>query len=447
MLIRLIAKNIYSFNEQVEFALIPDKEQHLSWHKRSCNNITGLRLGAIYGANGAGKTNVIKVLSFLQGIIKNGKINQPQELIRFKLDARCKEEPTTVAIEFFDNAKVYYYSITYNTEGILYEGLSESKPDEDLCIFERQFEGKESIVFGKDYIMSDKNRMFIELLEEKLIKRNNLLITYLAINNGDDFKDISAAYNWLTKNLRVVMSSRTNPNISDLLDGNSELLDFTNALIKNSETGVLGIRLEVETLKPGENISKEEYDFMSHSLNQQSEYPLHRGGIDLGTSIVKENGELKRKKLSTTHITMDGEKEDFYIGDESEGTRRLLHYVPALYDVLYKNKTVVIDEIESSIHPLLIKEIISKISNAQNGNTGQLIFTTHESGLLDQEILRRDEIWFAQKRIETGSSILYSLSDYNVHHTANIENGYLNGRYGGIPFLSNLHDLHWNNEQ
>ena len=89
----------------------------------------------------------------------------------------------------------------------------------------------------------------------------------------------------------------------------------------------------------------------------------------------------------------------------------------------------------------MIKSIIHKISAMENA-AGQIIFTTHESGLLDQDIFRPDEIWFAQKDSEQATK-LYPLSDYNIHRTANIENGYLAGRYGGIPFLSNLKDLHW----
>jgi AAA15 family ATPase/GTPase len=115
--------------------------------------------------------------------------------------------------------------------------------------------------------------------------------------------------------------------------------------------------------------------------------------------------------------------------------------MPALAGIVNNEEVYLIDEIERSIHPIIIKEIISKIS-LDTSAKGQLIFTTHESCLLDQEILRPDEIWFAQKDVN-GASKLYSLSDFNIHNTANIENGYLNGRYGGIPFLSNLQDLNW----
>jgi AAA15 family ATPase/GTPase len=115
--------------------------------------------------------------------------------------------------------------------------------------------------------------------------------------------------------------------------------------------------------------------------------------------------------------------------------------MPLFYAVTRAGGVYIVDEIERSVHPIMIKDIVRKISESESA-VGQLIFTTHESGLLDQDIFRPDEIWFAQKDSEQATK-LYPLSDYNIHRTANIENGYLAGRYGGIPFLSNLKDLHW----
>jgi AAA15 family ATPase/GTPase len=107
-------------------------------------------------------------------------------------------------------------------------------------------------------------------------------------------------------------------------------------------------------------------------------------------------------------------------------------------------KKYIVDEIERSIHPILIKELISKFSKEEN-TKGQLIFTSHESNLLDQDILRTDEIWFAEKN-NRGETKLYSLSDFKEHSTIDIRKGYLQGRYGGIPFISNLQDLNWHKE-
>jgi len=102
---------------------------------------------------------------------------------------------------------------------------------------------------------------------------------------------------------------------------------------------------------------------------------------------------------------------------------------------------VVIDEIECNIHPMLIKELIAKFSFDES-TQGQLIFSTHETSLLDQDIFRPDEIWFTEKKAD-GCTDLYSLSAFHVHHTIDIRRGYFAGRYGAIPFLGNLRDLNW----
>ena len=159
------------------------------------------------------------------------------------------------------------------------------------------------------------------------------------------------------------------------------------------------------------------------------------------SNIIYDQGQVVLKTLVAIHTDNNGDITEMPITRESDGTRRIIEYMPLLYAITRQNAVYIVDEIERSIHPILIKEIIRKLSYG-DGAKGQLIFTTHESALLDQDIFRPDEIWFAQKDTDQATQ-LYPLSDFNIHKTANIENGYLNGRYGGIPFLSNLKDLHW----
>lgn len=162
-------------------------------------------------------------------------------------------------------------------------------------------------------------------------------------------------------------------------------------------------------------------------------------------SYVREHGRVIAKRVEAMHRAADGHEEAFALGMESDGTRRLLNFMPMLHDVTHGGKVYVIDEVEDSIHPMLIKQLVTLLSRDEQ-TRGQLIFTTHETCLLDQGVLRTDEIWFAEKDPD-GCTRLYSLSDYNLQGTANIENGYLAGRYGAIPFLANVNDLHWNDEQ
>ena len=159
------------------------------------------------------------------------------------------------------------------------------------------------------------------------------------------------------------------------------------------------------------------------------------------SNIVVEDGIIYLKTLVGLHKNADGSEVEISIDMESDGTRRLIEYMPLLLSVAKDDNVFIIDEIERSIHPIMIKTLMKKISENKEAK-GQIIFTTHESCLLDQSIFRPDEIWFVQKDIDQSTRI-YPLSDFNIHKTANIENGYLNGRYGGIPFLSNLSDLKW----
>ena len=151
------------------------------------------------------------------------------------------------------------------------------------------------------------------------------------------------------------------------------------------------------------------------------------------------------KELKTVHSEKNNYISSFDLKDESDGTIRLLELLPVFYGIISTKRVFVVDEIESSIHPTLINELINKFSLDEK-TEGQLIFTAHESTLLNQNIFRQDEIRFVEKD-KNGESDLYTLSAFKEHKTINIRSGYLNGRYGAIPFLSNLNNLNWHDTQ
>ena len=223
-----------------------------------------------------------------------------------------------------------------------------------------------------------------------------------------------------------------------MFDKDKEMFDYANNLIGKLSTGVVGLSVSSSEIK-----KTDENSFIFDRLKEDPNSISETRNIITGDVVnyVKEGEKVMAKRIRASHINNEGQSVTFGFGLESDGTQRLVDYLPMIYDIIYNDNVIIIDEIERSIHPIIIKELISLLS-AKDDMKGQLIFSTHESCLLDQDILRTDEIWFAQKNQE-GSTQLYSLSDFNVHSTANIENGYLNGRYGGIPFLTNLKDLHW----
>ena len=121
-------------------------------------------------------------------------------------------------------------------------------------------------------------------------------------------------------------------------------------------------------------------------------------------------------------------------------------FIPFLADSLKNKKVLIIDELDKSLHPFLVQYIVEIFNDAEiNKNGSQLIFNTHDTNLLDLNILRRDQIWFTEKNSETGESDLYSLSDFSVRKQENVENGYMLGRYGAVPFIKNDFNL-WEEE-
>ncbi len=448
MLIRFTMKNLYSFNNETEFNVFPSKTQKHEHHKLNLNGIEALRLNAIYGANGSGKSNLIKAISLLKKMIIKGKVINDLDDVKFKLDSNNQNLPVSYGIELYAKSKIYYYTLTFDEHGILNEALYESLKKEDRLIFERSFEEeKQKIVFETEYMKNDKNKLFIDVLSEKLLKRNELLLSFLKENYKEEINEVDAIFNWFDETL-VIINPNTRPDaIAHFLDVNKELGEFSNNFIKSINIGIskIGVFKKEIGESVGDSFNGQVKEVIDYVTNNPDKLRILRMNTGEEFAFSYENGKVMSKVLFTSHQDKLGNSIPFSTIMESDGTKRLIDYLPAINGIINEEKVYLIDEIERSIHPITIKEIIRKIS-LDTTVKGQLIFTTHESCLLDQDILRPDEIWFAQKDID-GSSRLYSLSDFNVHHTASIENGYLNGRYGGIPFLSNLKDLNWHTHE
>ena len=445
MLIRFIAKNIHSFKEETEFNLFPNKTQGLQHHKVKHGDFEFLRFSAIYGANGSGKSILIKAISFLKTLVAAGKLPPETEELKFNLNYENLKSPVSLGIEFIESNKTYFYTVTFDVDRILYEYLAESHKETDILVFERFFDDEiQKIKFHKDYYKTDKDKLFVEVLSEKLIQKNELLITFLSKKYPEDFKSVRIAFNWFDETLEIIKPDAKPAGMAHILDKVSEIKDFANKFIPSLNTGISEIEVEKKKFEEfiGNNDTKLKKGIIENLKDEPNGLSIlrnHETGEEI--TFVYENDEIVAKRLITKHQTPFGKSIDFHLGQESDGTKRLIDYIPAFQGIINDRKVYIIDEIERSIHPMTIKEIISKLALDENIK-GQLIFTTHESNLLDQDILRPDEIWFAQKDID-GSSKLYSLSDFKIHNTINIENGYLKGRFGGIPFLGNLKDLNW----
>lgn len=445
MLLRFAADNIMSFKEAVEFNTFPSSKSHShEWHKVSCGHATVLRMSAIYGANGAGKSNLLKCISLLKSMVgaeKLGELAMTDDLY-FRLDEKGKTRPSELAIEFFANGRIFYYHIVFNRLEIVEEELMISQKNKDIPIFSRK---NNDVNVRAEYLKPGDKDNFIEVFLDamnRIIRPDMPALSFFGHYYPEELPLVKDAFDWLT-HLQVVLPAMRIGYLPHVLDGDSDFADLVNNIIPELKTGIsrLTVRKEVineEEVRGNSAISK--------ALAAAKEKPgkprmLMETRNNEISNVVVEDGIAYLKTLVAIHTDANGRDVEMNMTMESDGTRRLIEYMPLLYAVLKRDKVFVVDEIERSIHPIMIKTLMSKISENREAR-GQIIFTTHESCLLDQAIFRPDEIWFAQKDVDQ-STQLYPLSDYNIHKTANIENGYLNGRYGGIPFLSNLADLKW----
>lgn len=446
MLIRFVASNFLSFGEEVEFSMLSGNFKTHKSHIYDLGKISVLKSAAIYGSNGAGKSNLVKALDFFKGIVTDGSINKTLNSKKFKLDETISKQPMTFEIEFFTENKVYAYGIALQNTVIIEEWLVESGIEsKDKPIFQRTTSnnGKVNIEIAPRFLKSQKSKLLVELMEENLLKANEFLISK---SENLKIKDITNANNWIEEQLTIIYPNSKFAGLAEMLIRSDRFKKFANQTLCSFDTGIHELKTEVVEIekyfgKDDEDLKKEIVDELKDKKNIHVIIPAESGTI----VAMKEGEKFVVKKVISQHLNGIGKPTDFDLNEESDGTQRLLDFIPAFDIILRTNATVIVDEIDQSIHPALLKALIKKIMSEDS--KGQIIFTTHESNLLDLNIFRQDEIWFIEKEHNTGQSKIYSLSSFKPRYDLDISKGYLKGRFGAIPFLANLEELKWNGNE
>jgi len=250
----------------------------------------------------------------------------------------------------------------------------------------------------------------------------------------------SAAW-WFTDCLTVILPESTFGPLLEYMDGIHDFRKFAGKFLHDVGTGIKDLKVEENKL-PADQIPP---PLLAHLQNskENDEYEFLLNASSIRYQLDPENpAQVIRRNLTSRHITNEV---DFRLPfhEESDGTKRCLELLPALYNLERKCQVFVIDEMDRSLHPMLSHAILKFFVESCPGACRQMIFTTHTTHLLDLDILRRDEIWFAEKGPNHETHI-YSLSDLKVRNDVQIEKGYLQGRFGSIPFIKdqkNLMDL------
>ncbi|MCD8416159.1 ATP-binding protein [Tenacibaculum finnmarkense genomovar finnmarkense] len=450
MLIRFTVSNFMSFKEETEFNMLTGKGNGYTKHKnhvhKSTSGVDILKTAALYGANASGKSNLIKAIEYLKDLVVYTEPNENLIPIskRFRLDKEYKELPTTFRIECVYKDIHFDYAIEIHkgkiTEEWLYKINSIKKNQEELL-----FNRKDNIISFGTYFSEESISYFKEFLNNEL--KSNQTVLNASDNNRVKNNKILNLIKEAFSELNII-----SPNSFDLNYGTSILTgkishNFASEILNNAKTGI--DKLVIKEINADTFFSYEENDFKNDLIEKLEEGIASKENINEDNVVAtfsrrnqyhcfkKHEDNYFVSLLKTKHHLSD-ELFDFH--EESDGTNRLFELSPAFDDLINGDNTVfIIDELERSMHPILVKELVKLFSTKKTKNN-QLIFTTHESQLLDFDLFRQDEIWFAEKK-KNGSTEFYPLSKFKPREDKNIRKGYLQGRYGGIPFLGDFSKL------
>lgn len=418
MLLYYDIENNLSVKERQRISLVADRKKENIDSVVETAGFKVVPVVAIYGKNASGKTNLIKGLKHIFDMVKYSPIFDPLKGIPFHEPFKFTNQTgkdSKFEISFTINNKRYTYGFSHNSEAILEEYLYVFNSRKASKIFDKELES-EKYTFGTNYGM----------LEEYVEKtQNNKLLLSTIAHWATNQPEINEIYNFFTNGIIYYQKDCKAPafdfykNTSELLLKDEKARIFLKKLIKYLDMEIVDI--EVKNL---------DIDIDNINLDKAPEE------IQQFIKIMKEK---KHNIMSTdvkTVYDIEGEEYKLDLDDESNGIQKIYQLFPLIYHGLTSKKIIVIDEIETALHPLLVRGIVSLFQDKNvNKYNSQLIFTTHFSTVLDLKVLRRDEIWFADRTIESGySTEIYSLSDIKgVRTTDNIERDYLAGKYSRIP--------------
>ena len=436
MLLRLIIKNFLSFDDEVQFDMFPNmKRTQMADHiYTDLCDVPVLKQAAIYGQNGAGKSNLVKALEFIRAFALDKNFIKSIEIDKFfyLLKDNASNDPISLSLEFEQNKRFFFYEIEIGPKKVVKEGLYESFPKESKLdlVYERK---EREVTFAKDV-----DSTIMDAIKKLLGK--NPMSSLMALNSEFPIvadERCARAAKWFKAKLEIIGVHSFLPTLIDLLRDNTPMMEFVKGLVHCLGVGVNAMNLQ-ETdfdswakkhIAIAKNLPSDMDKVKSMSLSANSTPVL---------SINVKDGVRKVYQLIFDNIGKNGFVGRLDTSMQSDGTLRALTLLPALYYACKLGKTVVVDEINCCLSPTMVKGIVEYFAKS-NGTNGQLIFTTHDNQLLDEkDILRSDEIWFVDKR--EGASVLYSHNDFKEHHTISPYRGYNEGRYGAIRFVKLIED-------
>jgi len=440
MLINFTVSNFKSIKDEILLNMAPAKRlQSMKDHvvvADTKKKVEAMPVGAIYGANGSGKTNFIEALAFMKERIQSDGVTAA---IPFRLADDDQEKlPSTFSVLFSFQKVVYAYGFSVQGKIVTQEWLSAYFSAKETMLFERYLEdGKPQISFGQKLISSTEGgKSFLGFIFQGM--QEDLLFLREAVKR--EVSLLQPVQEWFTEHVFVLGSTSRAIALDFMLQRQPQALQHMNDQLRE-----MGMHLEKLVIK--ENIFNVEHYVSQLDEREATSFLRILDGMQEGEVlelakssglfphvIQKRSDALYVITLEVCHIRKDGKQVGFDISTASSGFLRLLELLPALNKAEANDTLIVVDGLEKDLHTLLtqyiVKSFIKKVTKAQNGN--QLVFTTHDTNLLYMDLLRTDEIWFMEE-YSASERQLCSLAEFKLTTGMNYEKGYLSGRFGGIP--------------
>jgi hypothetical protein len=410
MLLEFCFRNFRSFRQETVLSMVASTDSELRDQNTSPTHLRviprAVRSAVIYGPNASGKTNVLTALGSLTNLVATSAALQPGQPLPFqpfRLDAATPLQPTMFEVTILLNGARYQYGFEFTASRITAEWLlvyTKQKPQRwiDRTLADDRDKFKDS-----SYLSGQKRTW------QEATRPNSLFLSTAVQLNSEQLRPL---YDWLTQSLVVFFNGGHIPfNYSATAIQTPRINEPITALIAAADIGISGIR------------AVQEKGFV-----QNVQFNLATGKSDHRAEVVDILVPLFRHSVGNVSA-------EFGYADESLGTQKLFALAGPLLDILDQGRTLVIDELDRSLHPLLTEQIIRAFHDpALNKKGAQLISSTHDTSLLSAHLLRRDQVWITEKG-EDQASALIPLSTFSIRKGEALEKGYLSGRYGGLPIL------------
>ena len=447
MFIGFSVSNFLSFKSPQTMSMMASKVARHKEHILNGNGKKILKTGLIYGANAGGKSNFIKAIDFSRDIILDGLEEVDLNRKYFRINKEGYRQPGVFEYRLITQSKKEYsygIAISYAAKEIISEWLVRiEKNGSETCIFNRDIdESGENFTFSevthKNEAEKIKWEIFLDVFGKNIspaMKKKSILSDVAERSNEKSgvLKEIMDVYEWF-QSIIILFPTSQYSGLNQLVE-KEEVRKFFSGILKYFDTGIESVESkqgEMNFDRIFEGIPKEHAEKLKIRISNDIENDpvMFKVNNQVYSLRKDEEGNIITTKMMQNH---GNPQELFEYSDESDGTQRLFDLIPLFYEH-QNNRVIFIDEIDRSLHTNLTRRFLELFYSLTEKSDCQIIATTHDSNLLDLDLVRQDEIWFI-KRLEDHSSKMYSLNRYKERYDKKIDKEYLLGRYDAIAIF------------